>query len=98
MAISNDLLTLFKARREAFEILDDQPTDPDLHCIVEELAKLLYPIQFDKEGGKKNLISLIMDKDDYTNCFGSSVPTSEPPGNIRRIYCRRRDRYDPRQI
>ena len=47
MTISNDLHTLFEARREAFKIVDGQPIDADLHLIVEELAKLLYPIQFD---------------------------------------------------
>ena len=60
MDISNDLHMLFKAQREAFEIFDGQPTDVDLHRIVEELAKLVYSIQFDKQGGKHNLISLIM--------------------------------------
>ena len=66
MDITNDLHTLFGARREAFEIVDGHPTDADLHCIVEELEKLLYPIKFYKEGGKHNLISLIMDKAEYT--------------------------------
>ena len=48
MAIANDLHTMFEARREAFEIVDGQPTDVDLHCILEEIVKLLYPIHFDK--------------------------------------------------
>ena len=51
MAIANDLHTLFGARCEAFEIFDGQPTDIKLYCIVEDIAKLFYPIQFDKEGG-----------------------------------------------
>ena len=74
MAIADDLHTLFEARRKAFEIVDGQPTDSDLHHIVEELSKLLYTIQFNKEGGKHNLIGLIMDKADYTNCFGAPFP------------------------
>ena len=41
MAIANYLHTLFKARLEAFEIVDRQPTDSDLHRIVEDLVKLL---------------------------------------------------------
>ena len=53
MSISDDLHTLFKARREVLEILDGKPTYADLHFILEELAKLLYHIQFDKEGGEK---------------------------------------------
>ena len=36
--------------------------------------KLLYTIHFDKEGGKQNLIGLIMDKSDYTNRFGVPFP------------------------
>ena len=48
MAISNDLHTLFEARREAFKVVDRQPTDAKLHRIIEELAKLFYPIQLDK--------------------------------------------------
>ena len=74
MAIDNDLHTLFEARRESFKIVDRHPTDADLHHIVEELAKLLYPIQFDKEGGKQNLIFLIMNKADYTKRFGAPFP------------------------
>ena len=66
MYIADDLHMLFKARREAFEVIDGQPTDANLHRIIEELAKFLYPIQFDKEGGKDNLIGLIMDKADYS--------------------------------
>ena len=50
MAISDDLHTLSKAWREAFEVVDRQPIDADLHRIFEELEKLLYTIHFDKEG------------------------------------------------
>ena len=64
MAIANDLHMRFEVRRESFEIIDGQPTDDNLHHISEELAKLLYPIQFDKEGGKNNLIILIMENSD----------------------------------
>ena len=64
MAIADELHTLFEARREAFKLVDGQPTNADLHCIVEEISKLLYPIQFDKEGWKHNLIGIIMDKAD----------------------------------
>ena len=74
MAIADDLHTLFEARREAFEIVDGQPTYADLHRIVEELSKLLYPIQFDKEGGKHNLIGIIMDRADCTDRFGALFP------------------------
>ena len=52
MGIANDLQTLFKARREAFEIMDGQPTDADLHHNKKELAKSLYPIHFYKERRK----------------------------------------------
>ena len=79
MAISDDLYTLFEAQRKAFEIVDGQPTDADLHCIIEELAKLLYPIQFDKEGGKHSLIGLIMDKVNYTKRFGTPFPRLNRP-------------------
>ena len=79
MAIVDDLHTMFEAWREAFEIVDSQPTDADLHRIVEELVKLLYPIQFDKEGGKHNLIGLIMDKADYTDSFGAPFPRPTHP-------------------
>ena len=65
MDISDDLHTLFKARRDVFKIVDGKPTDADLHRILEEITKILYPIQFYKEGGKHNLIGLIMDKADY---------------------------------
>ena len=79
MAITNDLHTLFEARRKAFEIVDVQPTDADLHRIVEEIAKLLYTIQFEKEEGKHNLIGLIMNKADYANCFGAPFPLPNHP-------------------
>ena len=79
MAIANDLHTLFEARREGFEIVDVQPTDANPNRVVEEIVKLLYPIQFDKEGGKQNLISLIMDKADYTNRFGAPFPRPNRP-------------------
>ena len=62
MVISDDLHMLLEARCEAFEVVEGQPTDANLHCIVEELLKLLDPIQFYKEGGKHKLIGLIMDK------------------------------------
>ena len=74
MAISDDLHMIFEARHEAFEIVDGQPTDADLNCIVEELAKLLYPIQFDKGGRKYNLVGLIMDKANYTKRFSAPFP------------------------
>ena len=79
MAIANYLHTLFKSRHEVFEIMDRKPTDANLHCIVEDLSKLLYPIQFDKEGGKYNLIGLIMDKSDYTENFGAPFPIPNRP-------------------
>ena len=79
MAISNDLHTLFEAQREAFEIVDGQPIYADLHRIVEELAKILYPIQFDKEEGKHNFIGLITDKDDYIDRFGVPFPRPNCP-------------------
>ena len=41
MYISDDLHTMFKARREAFEIMYGQPTYANLQQIVEELAKLI---------------------------------------------------------
>ena len=47
MAIVDDLHTLLEALREAFEIVDRKPKYPDPNFIVEELAKLLDPIQFD---------------------------------------------------
>ena len=74
MDIADDFHTMFEVRREAFKIVDRQPTDADLHRVVEELAKSIYPIQFDKEGGKHNLIGLIMDKYKYTKRFGAPFP------------------------
>ena len=74
MVIANDLHTLSEAQREAFEIVDGQPTDADLHRIIEEPAKLLYLIQIDKERGKHNLVGLIMDKANYTKRFGATFP------------------------
>ena len=68
MAIANDLHTLFR-----------QTPDANLHRIVEDIAKLLYTIQFDKEGGKHNLIGLIMDKADYTKKFGALFPRPKRP-------------------
>ena len=50
MDIDDNLHMLFESQCEAFESIDGQRTDDDLHHIVEDLAKLLYPIQFDKEG------------------------------------------------
>ena len=44
MEISDDLHTLFKAWYKAFEIVNGHPTYDDLHLIVEDLVKLLYPI------------------------------------------------------
>ena len=79
MAIADNLHTLFEERREVFEIVDSQPTDADLHRIVEELSKILYPIQFDKEEGKHNFIGLIMDKDDYIDRFGVPFPRPNCP-------------------
>ena len=48
MAIADYLHTLLEARREAFDVVDRQPTYADLYRIVEDIAKLLYAIQFDK--------------------------------------------------
>ena len=79
MAIADDLHTLFEARRESFEVVDGQPTDANLHRIVEEIAKLLYPIQYDKEGGKHSLIGLIMDKADYSVRFVRPFPRPKRP-------------------
>ena len=66
MVISDALHMLLEARRDAFEVVEGQPTDANLHRIVEELLKLLDPIQFFKEGGKHKLIGLIMDKADQS--------------------------------
>ena len=77
--------------------MDENQTDVDLNRIIEKLVKLLYPIQFDKEGGKHNVIGLIMDKADYTKQFSALSPPSKLPVDIQRINCRRRDRCDPRQ-
>ena len=74
MAVVDDLHTLIEARYEAFNIVDENQTDVDLNRIIEKLVKLLYPIQFDKEGGKHNIIGLIMDKADYTKRFSALSP------------------------
>ena len=79
MAIVNELHTMSEARREAFKIVDGQPTYADLHHIVEELEKLPDPIHFDKEGGKHNLIGLIMNNADYTDRFGAPLPCKNRP-------------------
>ena len=79
MAIANYLHTLFGALCEALEFVDGEPTDSDLHRIVEEIAKLLYPIQYDKEGGKHSLIGLIMDKADYSVRFVRPFPRPKRP-------------------
>ena len=79
MDIADELHTLFKAGRDAFEIMDKQPTYSNLNLIVEELEKLLYTIQFYNEGGKQNLISLIMDKANYTKKYGAPFPRLNCP-------------------
>ena len=79
MAIADDLHTLFEAWHEAFKIVNGKPTDSDLYGILEELAKLLCPIQFDKEGGKHNLIGIIMYKANYTERFGAPFPRPNRP-------------------
>ena len=79
MAVVDDLHTLIEARYEAFNIVDENQTDVDLNRIIEKLVKLLYPIQFDKEEWKQNLIALIMDKDDCTYLFGAPFPCPKRP-------------------
>ena len=79
MDIAYDLHSMFEAWHEAVEIMYGQPTYADLHRIIEELANILYPIQFDKEGGKHNLIGLIMEKANYTNSFGTPFPHPNRP-------------------
>ena len=50
-----------------------------MNCIVEDLEKLLYPINFDKEGGKHNLIGLIMDKANYIESYSALFPRPNRP-------------------
>ena len=79
MAIDDDLHALFEARRESFEVFVEQPTNANLHRIVEELANILYTISLDKEGGKRNLIGLIMDKVESSARFVSLFPHATHP-------------------
>ena len=79
MGIAYDLQTLFEARREEFEVVDRQPNSANLYRIYEELANILYPIQFDKEGRKHNLIRLIIYKANYSARFVEPLPCTTRP-------------------
>ena len=69
-----DIHALFETLRETFEVVDDQPTDSDVNHAVEALSQLLYPIPYDGENGKHNLIGLIMAEAPYIARFGEKFP------------------------
>ena len=69
-----DIHALFETLRETFEVVDDQPTDSDVNRAVEALSQLLYPIPYDGENGKRNLIGLFMAGAPYVARFGEKFP------------------------
>ncbi len=72
---TDEIQAVFTNRLELFEPIVGQPTNADLTYLRDTLLQLLYPIPFDKETSKHNLIGLISDPADYLQ----RVQVASPP-------------------
>ena len=70
----------FDAAREVFEVQEGQPTKNYITMIVEVIGGVLYPLRYDTEGGKDNLLGIILPDPKYVAKFGRSFKRPTHPG------------------
>ena len=70
----------FDAVREVFEVQEGQPTKNYITMIVEVIDGVLYPLRYDTEEGKGNLLGIILPDPKYKAKFGHSFRVPTRPG------------------
>ena len=75
----DELLTLFGAQLEVFEPIVGQPTNGDITRLREVITSLLYPIPYDGDDQKHNLLGIIMSDAAYTARYTTTFP---PPDHV----------------
>ena len=80
MTSSSDIIAKFEAACKAFETTDERPTDLYVTQIYDVIAKIFYPIRYDRVGAKHNLMGLIDDDAAYATEYGESFPRPARPG------------------
>ena len=65
MTRPSELTAKFAEAFEAFDVLDEQPTDVYVSSIFEVLSSLLYVVEYDEVEATHNLIGLIQDDEPY---------------------------------
>ena len=80
MTSLTDIIAKFEAAFESFETTDERPTDLYVTKIYDAIAKIFYPICYDRVGAKHKLMGLIDDNAAYTTEYGKSFPQPARPG------------------
>ena len=62
---TEEFRSLFAARLNSFDLFWGQSTDADLTRLRKELTTILFPLLYNVEKGIRNLMGLVMDKDNY---------------------------------
>ena len=62
----------FDAAREVFEVQEGQPIENYITMVVEVIGGVLYPLRYDTEEGKDNIIGIILPDPKYVEKFGRS--------------------------
>ena len=80
MTSSTDIIAKFEAAFEAFEMTDKRPTDLYVTQIYDAIAKIFYPIRYDRVGARHNLMGLINEDAAYATEYGESFPRTDRLG------------------
>ena len=67
-----EIHTLFSEALDLFEPVLGHPTDANIQRICESITPILLFIPYDDNGGKDNLVGLIMADAKYTDLYGQS--------------------------
>ena len=74
MTSSTDIIAKFEAAFKAFETTNERPTDLYVTQIYDAIAKIFYPIRYDRVGATHNLMGLINEDAAYATEYGKSFP------------------------
>ena len=80
MTSSTEIIAKFEAAFKAFETTNKRPADLYVTQIYEAIAKIFYPIRYDRVGAKHKLMGLVDEDAAYATEYGESFPRPERPG------------------
>ena len=79
MTSLTDIIAKFEAAFESFKTTDKRSTDMYVTQIYDTIAKIFYPLRYDRVGATHNLMGLIEENAAYATEYGESFPRTSRP-------------------